>query len=1053
MRKCLWLWCALAGSQVARADVAVLDDFESVEAWRVIASEGVQAKLSLVDGLHGRGLRLDYDFRGTAGFCVIRRELALSIPANYRFAYAMRGVGPANNLEFKLVDGDDVWWVNRRALEVPSEWRVMRERARGFSFAWGPSGGRPLTRINALELAVAAAEGGAGHVVFDRLTFEALPPTPAIPGPITIMVSSEAEVRDGGATSRPAATLPADGTVNWASREGEPSPWLQLDLGGAREVGGVALEWGERFATHYVVSASTDGRTWETLATVEGGNGGRDYVITPDAEPAHLRITAKQGGFELRRVRVKDPAFGASPNAAYADIAREAPRGLFPRYLLGEQAYWTVAGLPDDEREALLDADAAVEFDRMAARVEPAMYANGRLFTWADAERLYALDAGYLPVPTATWRVLDGPELSVTLDSERLGDATVAIASYRLTNRSGDPLAGRLFLAIRPFQVLPPWQALNLTGGFTRVTGLAWHEGCVDVSGRCPFIVQTAGAARFGACVGPASDVTDWLAGGALPPTAGAVDEAGLCSGALAFDFELAPGRSRVFTVGLARHSSDALGARLAAIETQPPDARRAGGPWTKELDRARLELPASGRRLTNTFRTMQGYILINADGPAIQPGSRTYERSWIRDGALTCTALLHTGHAERVRAYLDWYAGYQFPSGKVPCVVDRRGADPVDEHDSTGEFLYLLHKYWRITRDRATVERHFDRVVKAVDYLDRLRGQRLTPEYAGATDWRAACRGLVPESISHEGYSAKPMHSYWDDFWTLRGMKSAADLAAALGREETAERFGRVRAEFGADLERSIRRAMQDRGVDYIPGCVELGDFDATSTAIAVWPCGDARAVPADALQRTFDRYVEFMRERRKRDTWENLTPYELRVVGALVRLGRPDQAQELLDYLMRYQRPPGWNHWAEVVWREAGAAKFIGDMPHTWCGSEFINSVRTLFVYESEADDALVLAAGVRPEWVKATPGVRVAGFPTEYGPVSYELRVVEGRVRLELAGGLDVPRGGVRFRSPLPGDALGATVDGEAVALEAGGWVTVRRAAATIEVAHRP
>ena len=41
-----------------------------------------------------------------------------------------------------------------------------------------------------------------------------------------------------------------------------------------------------------------------------------------------------------------------------------------------------------------------------------------------------------------------------------------------------------------------------------------------------------------------------------------------------------------------------------------------------------------------------------------------------------------------RIRA---WYAPYQFASGKVPCCVDARGADPVPENDSQGEFIYAV--------------------------------------------------------------------------------------------------------------------------------------------------------------------------------------------------------------------------------------------------------------------------------------------------------------------------------------------------------------------------
>ena len=51
---------------------------------------------------------------------------------------------------------------------------------------------------------------------------------------------------------------------------------------------------------------------------------------------------------------------------------------------------------------------------------------------------------------------------------------------------------------------------------------------------------------------------------------------------------------------------------------------------------------------------------------------------------------------------------------------------------------------------------------------------------------------GLLPISVSHEGYLAQPVHSYWDDFWALRGLRDAAYLARACGRESAAETMGR---------------------------------------------------------------------------------------------------------------------------------------------------------------------------------------------------------------------------------------------------------------------
>jgi hypothetical protein len=130
---------------------------------------------------------------------------------------------------------------------------------------------------------------------------------------------------------------------------------------------------------------------------------------------------------------------------------------------------------------------------------------------------------------------------------------------------------------------------------------------------------------------------------------------------------------------------------------------------------------------------------------------------------------------------------------------------------------------------------------------------------------------------------------------------------------------------------------------IDYIPGAVELGDFDATATTIAVAPGGELGWLPQPALNRTFERYDEFFRQRLENPTWEAYTPYELRVVGTMIRLGQRDRALRELEFFFEGQRPAAWNHWAEVVWREPRAPRFIGDMPHTWIGSDFIRSARS--------------------------------------------------------------------------------------------------------------
>ncbi len=70
-------------------------------------------------------------------------------------------------------------------------------------------------------------------------------------------------------------------------------------------------------------------------------------------------------------------------------------------------------------------------------------------------------------------------------------------------------------------------------------------------------------------------------------------------------------------------------------------------------------------------------------------------------------------------------------------------------------------------------------------------------------------------------------------------------------------ERIKDVRDTFRENLYNSLELAMKARKIDYIPGCVELGDFDATSTTIALTPCNELKNLPKPQVYNTFDKYL----------------------------------------------------------------------------------------------------------------------------------------------------------------------------------------------------
>jgi hypothetical protein len=207
----------------------------------------------------------------------------------------------------------------------------------------------------------------------------------------------------------------------------------------------------------------------------------------------------------------------------------------------------------------------------------------------------------------------------------------------------------------------------------------------------------------------------------------------------------------------------------------------------------------------------------------------------------------------------------------------------------------------------------------------------------------------------------------------------------------------------------------MKYKNIDYIPGCVELGDFDATSTTVLLTPCNEFDNLPKPEIFNTFDKYFKYFSDRRNnRINSINYTPYENRVIGSFIMLNQPDKAHELIDFFLKDQRPQGWYHWAEVVWKDYRHPAFIGDMPHTWCGSDFVNAVRSMFVYENELDKSLVIASALYQDWIDSPEGMSIQNMPTYFGEISYSIKKDENRYFFDIKGDLKLPENGLKIQN---------------------------------------
>ncbi len=1045
---------ALLRAAIAMGDVVVLDDFEDVTDWTAITSNGGHVEIGQDPGPTGMAMRIDFDLRDSSGYVIVRKALDLKLPANYAFTFQMRAVASPNTFEVKLVDpAQNVWWRQLRDFVFPTDWqRVMIKKPR-FVYAWGPAGGGTPEHVSVIEIALAAGTGGKGSLWIDQLQLEERPAPSANDPKPTARASTTMPGSD------PAFVLDRDPKTTWRSGSLAGDQWLLIDFEQLREYGGLVIDWDPQdFATAYEVQTSDDGEQWTTAYAIDTGNGRRDYIYMPDAESRYVRLAlqrpSREQGYGIVAVSVQPFEFSASPNNFFEVIARDAAPGIYPKYFYGKQTYWTVIGVDGDDKEALINEEGMLEVDQGSFSIEPFLLIDGALITWNQVETTQELMDGYLPIPTVRWHI-DSLELAVTAYASGPAGASTLNATYRVTNNADEGRHVALFLSVRPFQVLPPWQSLNMIGGVAPIHDLEFDRPTVWVNGNKAVTSLTL-PDRFGASTMAQGPVVDFLVEGRLPAQSLVSDPVGYASGALRYDFDLAPRSSEEVYVAVPFHDAHVdeplHGAPDVVRERVAAELDETARGWRALLGRVDIQLPPGAEKLTNSMKSALAHILINRDGAAIQPGSRTYARSWIRDGAMTSDALLQMGFTEEVRAFIRWFAKYQQPDGKVPCCVDKRGADPVPEHDSPGAFIYTIMQYYRFTRDVGFVNEVWPHVVKAADYIAALREQRLTAAYTSGAAQRFY--GLLPESISHEGYSAHPVHSYWDDFFALRGVKDAADMAAVIGDDAHAVTYAALRDAFRTDLYASINRTIERYHLDYIPGSADLGDLDPSSTAIALVLGGEGRYLPEPALTHTFDRYYSDLQTRfGGTGSWQAYTPYELRNAAAFALLGQRERALEVMEIMLADQRPAAWNQWAEIIWRDPNVPKFIGDMPHSWISSTYLVAFRTLFAYEREEDRALVLAAGVPQEWLEE-PGVSVRRLPTYYGVLSYRLRR-DGptTLHLTLSGDLSVPAGGIVLQPPLPQPLTAVTVNGAPADAFDAASVVIRAFPADVILEHAP
>lgn len=271
--------------------------------------------------------------------------------------------------------------MNNRNFSFPGEWKKIKIKKRQIQFAWGPTEDHHLKRIDRIEFTVASFVGGKGTLWIDDLQFEPLPPeTESYPLPLITTASSQQP-------HLPEFMTDASDETYWLS-SGVDNQWIKIDFTTLREFGGLQIDWKNQLqALAFEIYLSVDDQNWEKVYTVTFNHADKSWIRLPEAEARYLKINLIHSNspvaFGIKHLQFLKVKESLTPNDFFIFAAKKSPPGDYPRYFLEQASYWTVTGVNNDVKEALINEEGMVEVDKACFSLEPLITIGDSTHDWS----------------------------------------------------------------------------------------------------------------------------------------------------------------------------------------------------------------------------------------------------------------------------------------------------------------------------------------------------------------------------------------------------------------------------------------------------------------------------------------------------------------------------------------------------------------------------------------------------------------------------------------------------------------------------------------------
>lgn len=457
----------------------------------------------------------------------------------------------------------------------------------------------------------------------------------------------------------------------------------------------------------------------------------------------------------------------------------------------------------------------------------------------------------------------------------------------------------------------------------------------------------------------------------------------------------------------------DPLNARFFAYgrftaESLPAQKEKYVSAWKEKLKEGlSIELP--DKRYQDCFDANKAFINMLNDGHEITAGPLTYHRHWFRDAAYLVNALDKMGYHDDVAKLLRYFPLKQWKNGYF---CSQKG-----EWDSNGEAIWAMVDHYRLTGDIELLRELYPSIKRGAQWIEKKRHDISFNKFKP--------KGLLPAGFSAEHLGPNDFY-YWDNFWSLRGIRDAMFAAEALKQTDDLRMFERIHEEYQKDLMTAINRDLEHTDAHVLPAAPgRRPDSGMIGNIAAAYPLelypiertpwlGDTVKFIRDHLFHEEGFYQQMIHS--------GVNSYlTMQMAQCLMFMGDVG-AYKLIEYMLKLATPTFC--WPEAIHpRTLGGC--MGDGHHGWAAAEWLILMRNLVVHEE--DDVLQVTRLIPAEWCEPGKRVGIINAPTDFGPVSAAVEFEKGSETLTLHAQWRITPREIHWYLPGPGRRIVGPAEG--------------------------